>query len=52
MAEAIWKEQESYNINTNIALISFESNVIHYKNDGADFFQKKIRTSYLVLLMG
>ncbi|MEL5899316.1 vWA domain-containing protein, partial [Clostridium sporogenes] len=41
MAEAIWKEQEAYNINTNIALISFESNVIHHKNDGVDFFQKK-----------
>ncbi len=42
MAEAIWKEQEAYNINTNIALISFESNVIHHKNDGGvDFFQKK-----------
>ena len=41
MAKAIWKEQESYDINTNIALISFESNVVHHKNDGADFFQKK-----------
>ncbi len=34
MAEAIWKEQEAYNINTNIALISFESNVIHHKMMG------------------
>lgn len=41
MAEAIWKEQESHNISTNIALISFASDVIHHKNDGADFFRKK-----------
>ena len=51
MAEAIWKEQEAHNINTNIALSSFASDVIHYKNDGTDF-SEKIRVSYLMLLMG
>src|SRR5699024_12148190 len=45
MAEAIWKEQEAHNINTNIALISFASDVIHDKNDGTDFSQKKDKSN-------
>lgn len=52
MAEAIWKEQEAYNINTNIALISFESNVIHHKNDGVDFFQKKDKNKLFSVIDG
>ena len=52
MAEAIWKEQEAHNINTNIALISFASDVIHYKNDGTDFFQKKDKSKLFNVIDG
>lgn len=52
MAEAIWKEQEAHNINTNIALISFASDVIHHKNDGTDFFQKKDKSKLFNVVDG
>ena len=37
MAESIWKEQGDYRINVRIGLVTFESSVVHHKNDGKDF---------------
>ncbi len=40
MINSIWKGQDEYYINTNVALVTFESNVVHHKNGDKDFFNR------------
>lgn len=47
MAESMWKEEGTYNININIALISYGLTADNYKHNKEDFYRKEDKDEFL-----